>query len=379
MRVLATTWGWRTHLYSMVPLVWALRAAGHEVVVASHADLLPAITGTGLPAVPVAPPLDFTEVFGGRVGRLDERATVTPDGGVVHYAHAMLDGLIGFGRHFRPDLVLFEPFNLAGAVASAALGVPGVRLLWGPDHASRVGMGGSTIVAPLADRAGVDAAAVPVLGTVTLDPCPPPMQVPVSAPCRPIRFVPYNGEAVLPSWLWAPPERPRVCLTLGYSMSAMGVPDPFDAGAVARAVAELDVELVLALDPARHRALGELPANVRLLTEPLALHLLLPSCRVAVHQGGAGSLMTALVAGVPQLVLPAVGDQHFNAERLAATGGGLALPAERADPASVRDRVAELLADERLATAAEVRDAATARPSPSDAVPKLAELAGGQP
>ena len=72
MRVLVVTWGWRSHLYPLVPLAWALRAAGHDVVVAGPPDLVDVITGAGLPAVPVGRLLDFAAVAAGQVGPISD-------------------------------------------------------------------------------------------------------------------------------------------------------------------------------------------------------------------------------------------------------------------------------------------------------------------
>ncbi|MEA2207331.1 MAG: hypothetical protein QOE77_4107, partial [Blastocatellia bacterium] len=51
MRVLVSSWGWRSHFYPLVPLAWALRSAGHEVLVASQPSMTDTIVGAGLPAV----------------------------------------------------------------------------------------------------------------------------------------------------------------------------------------------------------------------------------------------------------------------------------------------------------------------------------------
>ena len=74
MRVLVTSWGWRSHFYPLVPLAWALRSAGHEVLVASQPAMIEVITGAGLPAVAVGEDLDFAEVFSGKIGRVATRA-----------------------------------------------------------------------------------------------------------------------------------------------------------------------------------------------------------------------------------------------------------------------------------------------------------------
>src|SRR5690349_11470899 len=51
MRVLFTSSAARPHLFPVVPLAWACRAAGHEVRVASAAKIATDIVHTGLPAV----------------------------------------------------------------------------------------------------------------------------------------------------------------------------------------------------------------------------------------------------------------------------------------------------------------------------------------
>jgi UDP:flavonoid glycosyltransferase YjiC (YdhE family) len=389
MRVLVSSWGWRSHFYPLVPLAWALRSAGHEVLVASHPSMTEVIVGAGLPAVAVGEDLDFTEVFRGQTGRvatLSERArgaatpgsrepAVTADGGVVRFAAAMVSDLVAFGGEFNPDLVVFEPQNFAAAITAAALGVPGVRHLWGPDETTQLHLDANTILGPLAAQVGVALGDVQPAGSLNLDPCPPGMQVPLAAPSQPIRFVPYNGPSVLPDWLRTPPRRPRVCLTWGTVMASLGIEPALDLAAVIAEVASLDVELVLALHPAQHAGLTDLPDNVRLARTPLALQLVLPSCQAVIHQGGAGSMMTALAAGVPQVLVPLVGDQHLNAERLVAIGAGRSLPERSARPADVRRLVAELLdgaAEQRRA--AELADQIRAMPAPSQIVEVLERL-----
>ena len=53
MRVLFTTYSQRTHLFSMVPMAWALRTAGHDVRFACQPKFAQEVTQAGLTAVPV--------------------------------------------------------------------------------------------------------------------------------------------------------------------------------------------------------------------------------------------------------------------------------------------------------------------------------------
>jgi len=407
LRVLMSSWGWRSHLHCLVPVGWALQAAGHEVRVASHPSMAQAISSAGLAAVPLGADLDFATEFGPRMGkvgmgRLDTggqrtakqedtakpegtakpgstlEPAITPDGGVVRFAAALLSDLVEFGRTYRPDLLIWEPFNLAAAVAAAALGVPGVLQLWGPDSSVTLRLDQETVVGPLAARFGLGAAEISLTGMLMLDPVPPPMQVPLSGPSQPVRFVPYNGAAVVPAWLRRPAIRPRVCVTAGTMMAGAGFAGQLDLTGIIRAVAELDVEVVVAVDPAQQAGLGQVPDNVRLADGPLALRLVLPSCAALVQQGGAGTTMTALAYGVPQLILPQVSDQHFNGERLAATGAGTWLAPEQASSGQIRDLVGELVGDGHWRErAALMRDRVGQMPAPAEVVPVLATLARG--
>jgi UDP:flavonoid glycosyltransferase YjiC (YdhE family) len=160
----------------------------------------------------------------------------------------------------------------------------------------------------------------------------------------------------------------------------LGTSVPYAAGVsgltgVVEAVRDLDAEVVLALGEADRSALGALPGNVR-LSGWVPLSALVPTCRVVVHHGGAGTTMNALVAGVPQLVLPHGADQHVNAAAVQQRGVGLShLPGD-ADPATVGPSLRRLLTEPAFSKAAdEVRTEIAELPPPADMVPSLEELA----
>jgi len=391
MRVLMTTWGLRSHFYSLVPLGWALQAAGHEVRVASHPSLVGEISRAGLAAVPLGEDLDFAAVFAGEIGPVGQltgdsgqpdsrmEPAITANGGVVRFARALLGDLIAFGQTYRPDLLVWEPFNLAGPVAAAVLGVPGVLQLWGPDSAITLRMDPEQVITPLAREFHLGASEVSLTGQLVLDPVPPPMQVRLSAPAQALRYVPYNGTTIVPQWLRGhAPSRPRVCITGGTSMGGARPRTSMDLAAVTWAVAGLDVEVVVVAEPAQLADLGRLPGNVRMADAPLALRLVLPSCAVLVQHGGAGTTMTGLACGVPQLILPHVSDEHFNGERLAVTGAGTWLDGQSADRGAIRDVVAELAGDGHWRqSAATMAERIRAMPPPAAVVPALASLAAG--
>ena len=62
-----------------------------------------------------------------------------------------------------------------------------------------------------------------------------------------------------------------------------------------------------------------LPSTIRSV-EYAPFSQLLPHCSVLVHPGGIGTVSQSLKAGIPQVIIPLVNDQHDNAERLRRMG-----------------------------------------------------------
>ncbi len=384
MRVLFVTWAWPSHFYPGVQLGWALRAGGHEVLVASQPALTDVITGSGLPAVAVGRDVDvgamaaryFTWLM-----RQDrpvewEEMRAWGTGNVITYkriAEAMLDDTLALARAWRPDLIVHDPTTFAGPLVAAAIGVPAVRHIWGMDYTLRTREFEPEALRDLCDRLGLDT--VETLGDVTVDPCPPSLQVPADVRRLPMRYVPYNGPAVVPAALPDPPERPRVCVLESTAMANWAGDDGALVPVVLEALAGSDVEVVV-LSGDRRAADGTTPPNVRVLTDRVALHLLLPSCSLVIHQGGGGAVMTALAAGVPQFLVPRFTDHVFNARRVAAAGAARELFAAQCTPERARAEVEALLADDgyRRAAAGLAAEMA-ALPSAADVVARLTELA----
>ena len=144
--------------------------------------------------------------------------------------------------------------------------------------------------------------------------------------------------------------------------------------------AGFDVEVVVAVLESQRELFTEMPANVRSVG-PVPLHLLLPTCDAIIHQGGGGTLMTALVCGVPQLVVPSIPDQTFNARQLAATGAGRYLPGgEAVTEAAVAEHAGSVLDDAECRDAArQLQAEALALPAPADVVGVLSSWPAPEP
>jgi len=405
MRVMCTVSAWPTHYFPLVPMCWALQSAGHDVHVLCAPSQSKTVSRAGLTPVPVLGELEIPflarlrNVWDAQAGRwpyswmpphpvTGEPMKKLTDFGFGEFARASREKMadpversgaaaVEYARSWRPDLVLFEPLALEGLLAARVIGVPAVLHLWGPvgTHETDPEVRGvAEYPTNSFARYGVGEISLSTVDYV-LDPCPIDLQPPVDATRLPIRYLPYNGPGGQPTWALEEPERPRVSIVWGNSLTAMLGPESFAVPLVVEALADLPVEIV-AMAGNRDVASVRGGDKVRVL-EQFPLHLLLPTCSAVVHHGGAGCMMTAIAAGVPQLAIPAAMDQPTNAARLVASGAGLRIPRPVANPENVRAAVLELLeSGEYRDDAARLRAQLMDRPTPAQVVADLEKIAG---
>jgi UDP:flavonoid glycosyltransferase YjiC (YdhE family) len=359
------------HVLPLVALAHAILDAGHDVLLATAADGVDAAEKAGVPAQNVATGFTMGRVFARSVSRhpvrvLHMAAGDTGTEGVGHlFAEVttrVADGTVALADEWRPDLVLHEGLAPAGALAAARRGVPSVLVDALIFDGRRLFSAVTSHVDGLAHRHGVDALPDPADAVVAI----PPSLV-GERPGRPMRYVLAAGHGDVPDWLTRPSPRPVVLV----SRSTVADPRPDRMMArVVEAAAESDVDVVL-VRPDRLVARRPLPPNVR-TTGWLPFADVLPHVAGIVHHGGAGTVMGALAAGVPQVVVPGAGDRTVHARRVAARGAGLAVPV-REITAETLDR---LVSDPELAASArEVAAEIAAMPAPAELVEPLVALA----
>jgi len=347
MRVLVVAAPLLGHVFPLMPLALALRDAGHEVVVATGGEAL-RVRDSGLHVEDVVPanvrfgpialrimlthPLVAKRELRGS-GRLDFVSRMFASVG-----NAMTAPLQALAASWKPDVVVHEPLAAAGS----ALGVPSVvhdvSLFDGLELTAAVGA---------RMKAGVRSPAT-VLRTA------PPSLAEFPGGER-MRFVPYSGDGEVPQWLAEPSGKPRILVSRS---TAPGPGAGRMMAAVVKAAEQVDAEFVL-VRPERTEGL---PGNVRTVGW-VPIPRVLPFCDGIVHHGGAGTLLGALAAGVPQLVEPGPGDRTVHATALAGRGAGL-----RAEPREITpELLTRLVEDSKLQRAAgEVRAEIAAMASPSD-------------
>ncbi|BDM71235.1 glycosyl transferase [Streptomyces nigrescens] len=425
MRVLFTSLPFKAHLYPRVPVAWALRAAGHEICVASSPDLLEDITDAGLPGVGIGPPLAPAETMAA-IRERQEAAERQPDGApdpevllrieetrpdrltydsmhglftvmttLVFRNHSQprfTEELVAFARRWRPDLVIWDPLGFAGPVAAKAVGAAHARLMYGLDligqmrerylralHARPTPLREDPLeewLAPVLAEHGSAFGEDVVTGQWTIDPGPSWMRLPVNRRCVPVQHVSYNGRAVVPEWVKQPSQRRRVCLTLGLSHREVLGGNRLSVATLLDAVADVDAEVVATLSADQLGSVTQVPDNVRVV-DFVPLNELLPSCSAVIHQGGTGTMQTALALGVPQVIVPGdLWDTKLKAQRLHDSGAGLAATdASRISAKELRDMLVRVLEEPSFArTASELRRRSLAVPTPAGIVPVLERL-----
>ncbi|MFF7239060.1 nucleotide disphospho-sugar-binding domain-containing protein [Streptomyces collinus] len=384
MRVLILSTPESTHFTTMVPLAWALRGAGHEVLVAGQPDIVPAARSAGLSTVTVGRAFHAKDLLSPPLPPdrrpIEVAGPTTPKmiaiGSKVWVLHAryLFPRYLEVARRFRPDLVVSEQMDYAALLVGGVLRIPVVSHRWGVDPLSPL-MRETAVdfLQGTCDRNGIEGG-LP-LPDVVLDPAPPELLYPGTPAATPIRHVPFNGTGAVPAWLRRPGDKPRVVVSMGRQTIALGGIPLFRT--VIEAFGRLPhLEGVFTVQDEYLDALGPTPANVRLIS-PAPLSGFLGACAAIVHHGGANTLMTATGAGLPQLVLPQLADQFVGGELLAATDAAISLGTadEQNDPATVVEALDHLLGAERHAKgAAELARSVAAMPSPAAVVRDLENL-----
>jgi UDP:flavonoid glycosyltransferase YjiC (YdhE family) len=369
MRALVVASPGTGHVFPLVPVSWALRSHSHDVLVATTGDGIARAMNAGLTVVDVSPGVNMRDVFmsvgpGPGGWKPNPAPADAREQAVQLFARVskiMLAGTESVARRWRPDVMIYGELQGAGALVAARLGVPAV------EHAISLAGGGGVFVPQMWSRL----APGPVVEPVAVIRIAPP-SLTSAARGWTVRPVPYNGGAVVPEELLSPPTRPRILITMGTVVPlrrGVGlVRDLVDA--VVTADRSMDVLVALGCDPAE---LGSLPGSVRAY-QWLPLSATLPTCSVVIHHGGAGTTLSALAAGVPQVVVPQGADQFLNAESVSRRG--CAMTADLA-PVAINECLRRALSGELDRAAKEVRDEIATLATPSEIAIRLVRHLNG--
>ncbi len=384
MRVLVSSTGGVGHLLPLLPLAWALDRAGHSVRIACPESFTGFAGRHGLPVrgfgepdpeelaavwatIPLDDPDEANRVVIGQVyGRLD--------------ATAALPGLDALVAEWRPDLVLRDTAEFGAALVAERHRLCCVRV--GSSLAALDLLAAPAAADGLAAlRAAADLPPDPDGGALLvgsyLTQFPQSMEDPACPAAGAWRFRDLlPAPQPLPDW-WAGNEDPLVYVSFGTVAAAQGL-FPGLYTAVVDSLTGLPVRVLLtvgeAADPA---ALGPLPPHVH-VERFVPQQQVLGAATAIVTHGGSGSVLGALAAGLPLVVLPLFADQPYNAARVAALGAGLSVAGGPAAADQVGPAVAAVVDDPAYRVSAQRAAAEMATlPTADQTATMLAELATG--
>lgn len=385
MKILVST-GPAYGLYNpVVPIAWALRSAGHDVLVAGPHPLGAMAKISGLPFVATYGPMHMREVMvHDREGNFFPNA-VTEQGqleqigrGFGRLAARTIEGTLSVVDQWKPDVVISDPRAYSAGVAARKRGVPWVEHGVGMHFRPEVDSYGADEFAPELEQLGMSGLPTPDL---FVDNCPPAVRHKNRKPGQPMRYVPYDPAGTVPAWVFEKPRRPRLLLTLGtVEPESVGVKRNFGSGVplfqeLVRVLPSLGVDLVIAAADSVVEQLGTLPDEV-LAAGWISLASVMPACDLAVHHVGSGTTMSALLNGLPQLLLSRSAEHTVNAQLLEEFGAARQITDQDVDPSEVLDACRALMEESSYRERALVlSEQVVALPSPAEVASVIEDLA----
>ena len=338
VRVLFSTTAGAGHFGPMVPVARACVAAGHAVAVAAPASFAAHVNNAGLVHRPFPDvPADQMGAVFGRLPSLPReeanRIVLTEVFGRLD-AQAALPSLLEIIQDWQPHVVVRDPAEFGSLVAAERFGVPSVQVAI--DMGQFMAAAAEWMDEPLRElerTAGLDdirgaerMSATPTFTSVPARVDGPPGQ-PGTAGQGHSRVWRFRTDSSSPGPAlpaeWGNPSQPLVYVSFGSVAGSLG---GFAAvyPAVLAVLASLPVRVLMTTgsgyDPT---LLDPLPANAW-ATQWWPQAAAMPETAVVIGHGGFGTTMTALAAGVPQLVLPLFSsDQFLNADRVQEVGVGI--------------------------------------------------------
>jgi UDP:flavonoid glycosyltransferase YjiC (YdhE family) len=383
MRILVSTTPGVGHLLPMLPVARAARDRGHEVVIAGGASVASIIAAAGFRHELVGP-ATIGEMFGGLpdIARLParDRALITmPKVFCERIAPAMAEGVAELVERWPPGVIVHENMEFGSGIVAEQVGIPHVVVqatAWRP-HLQALG---NDALGPLRERRGLTRDVPPerLLGRLFFTTRPRSLRDPdaplpeVTAELRPIADDRGPGDEAAPADPFPPRDgRARVVITLGTVNNAqLDLLRTMIDGAVA---AGAHVVVALGADPA---SLGPVPAGVAVHAY-VPMSTVLPVADVVAYHGGSGTMLAALAAGTPMVIIPLAADQPDNGDRCEAAGVARVVPLEGIDAAAVRAALEAIASDPTYRDRARaVADEIAAMPGPEVAVDRLESLVG---
>ena len=371
MRVLFAAHGAYGHVMPLFGVARSLVENGHDVVLATSPTFCPVVATAGLRPHPAG--MDDGALVAEARRRWPETASLpaaawTPRMFCEIAAPALAADLGPFLDRWRPDVVVREEGEYGSAVASAARGVPWVTHAWGsPIQGEELLVELGRLLCPMWNGVGLAAPAGSELyGAAIFDPCPPSLYVRAPAIAQRHGVRPTSRREMGERGPGKAPGRRHAYVGFGTVPLFRDDPKLTRAAIEPLVAAGFDVTVTTGDGDLAGTIEGAHRTCVR-IERWVELPELLERCSVAVCHGGAGTVLAALAAGVPLVLVPrgAPSQQRMSAA-CEKRGVGRAVAWNGANGDELRAAITEVTSDESFAVAAaSVARELAAMPDPS--------------
>jgi UDP:flavonoid glycosyltransferase YjiC (YdhE family) len=378
VRVLLTAAPSIGHIAPLLGVATALRDAGHDVRLATHASGHDLVLHAGLDVI--AAGMSEADMLAERRRRWPDTDQQPPSAWGVRMftqilAPAMIRDLRAIVEDWHPQLLIHEEGEYAGPLAAATAGIPCVTHGWGSPLRSVADLTALEADAvPLWDAAGVDMP--PAAGLYRdglLNPCPAFLQADppgaaASWPVRPTGLPSRHSEG-------APAGEvgrlgPLAYVGFGTVAHFADAPDEIRAAVAAVVNSGLGAVVTTTDEVLRRELLDAHPARA-VVRSFVSFRELFATCRLVISHGGAGTVLAALAAGAPLVLVPRGAPSQLRmADACARAGVG-----RLATVADINHVVPAVLSDDLMTgRCADAAADLAAMPPPAAAVPALERL-----
>jgi MGT family glycosyltransferase len=323
--VLIVTWDGGGNVPPALALAERLTARGHRVRVSGPSSMAEAVAATGAQLAPYRSVRPLTAGL--------NHESNWPIIEAILNGPAMVDDLLAEHRADPIETLVVDSMSGAGLAVGEALRLPMAILVhtlyqpyrsWGPhvvnvrEMRERVGLAAVEAdgFPEILDRAAAVLALVPPGFDFPIDRLPANTTYvgPILSPSAP-------SAPTVPNRRRAGGDEPVVLITLGSTVQRQREA----LRPILEAIVGLPVRGLLTLGGVLPESEIEAPPNVEVRGHVPHASILLDVAAVVCH-GGLSTITAALAAGKPLVVIPQGRDQDMNAERVEASGAGLALP-----------------------------------------------------
>ncbi|MDQ6693941.1 MAG: glycosyltransferase [Chloroflexota bacterium] len=366
------------HLHPLMPLASALRQAGHDVAFAVSVSLRRTVEASGFPVFQVGGKLaadpEYQQFRAERSAMPVGLATellVYPRLFVGMGARMRTPELVAICKAWLPDMLIRETGEYGAVVAAERLGLPHAAVSFAASLKALMifEREAATFLDPVRQLWGLpaDPAFAAPYRYLLLNYAPPAFSthdvggqglglrsyVPTSATAsipatthfiRPEIFD-NAGDERLPDWMAGLPDQPTVYATLGTEVNSEPDLYPSVLQTIIEGLRDLPVNLIVTLGRDKEPAdFGPQPANVH-IERYIPQSLLLGLCDLTVMHGGSNSLLAAVDAGLPMVLVPLIADQFFNAQAAESLGLAQVVQREQLTAVSIRSAVEKVASD----------------------------------